>query len=199
MSNLYPIRNKLRYAEIERAVFPSRSEVPNHTPDGLVVMADGAGWDPTAHGAGLVSYNESAAMWTSLGGNLFNVEKTLTSAELLALNTTPVTLVPAVENYAWIPVEIQLFLDYLSSAYAGIDAAEDLVLRYTNGSGSIVATVETTGFLDAAGSRRRHLINTAGLVTPLSAPLVFHMTTGNITTGNSPLYTRTLLRLVKLL
>lgn len=194
---LFPRRTKLGYVEIERAVFPERAEVPNHLPDGLVVMADGNAWDPALSGPGLVAYNEAAARFSPLG-ELFRVGLTLTSAQMLALFATPRTLAPAVAGYAWIPLETEAFLDYNSAAYAGIAANEDIVLRYTNAAGGILTTIETTGFLDQTSDQRRYVVN-SGTVTPLAnAAVVAHMTTGEITTGNSPVTIRSLMRLVKL-
>jgi hypothetical protein len=125
---------------------------------------------------------------------------TVTSAELLALFTTPKAIVPApAAGYAVIPVDARLFLDYNSAAYDGIAANEDLVLRYTDASGNIAATIEATGFLDASADAHRHAIFSGLIVPTAAAALVLHMTTGNIATGNSPLRIRVRYRTVPLL
>lgn len=123
----------------------------------------------------------------------------VTAAEMLALNATPKTLVAAPgAGRVLVPVGALFFLDYNSAAYAGIATGEDMAIRYTNGSGAVAATVETTGFLDQTADQLRWLnagatpAATAGGLTPVAnAALVLHMTTGEITTGDSPLFVRT--------
>jgi hypothetical protein len=113
---------------------------------------------------------------------------TITTAQLLALNTTPISIVPApASGYAIVPVSAVLFLDYAGVAYDGIAGGEDLVFRYTDGSGAIAATIEATGFLDASADAHR-VVAFASLAVPTpAAALVLHMTSGNIATGTSPL------------
>jgi predicted RecA/RadA family phage recombinase len=125
---------------------------------------------------------------------------TVSSAELLALNAAPKTLIAAPgAGKAIVPVSAQLFLDYNSAAYAGIAAGEDLAFRYTDGSGNQCGSVEATGFLDAtADAHRSHLFN--GTISPTAnAALVLHMLTGEIITGDSPLKVQVRYRVVDLL
>lgn len=113
---------------------------------------------------------------------------TITSAQLLALFGTPQTLVAAPgAGIAIVPISARLFLDFNTTAYDGIAAGEDLVLRYTDASGAIAQTIEATGFLDAAADAHRIAINSGLFVPTANAALVLHMATGNIATGNSPL------------
>jgi cytosine/adenosine deaminase-related metal-dependent hydrolase len=116
------------------------------------------------------------------------------------LNTTPKALVAAPgAGVAVCPVSVTAFLDFNSAAYDGIAAGEDLVLRYTDGSGGIAHTIEATGFLDAVADAHR-ISNVSGLYVPTAnAALVLHMATGNIATGDSPLKIRVRYRLVTLL
>jgi len=124
---------------------------------------------------------------------------TITSAQMLALSATPRTLVAAPgAGRVLIFKGAQLFYDYNSAAYAGIATGEDLAFRYTDGSGAIAATLETTGFLDATADARRWVpegaspaATAAGVAIVANAPLVLHMTAGEITTGDSPLLVRT--------
>lgn len=113
------------------------------------------------------------------------------SAQLLALNATPKTLLAAPgAGKAIIPVFAELFLDYGSAAYAGIAAGEDLNFCYTNGSGAIIGTVEATGFLDQTSDQHR-FIQFSGTVTPVAnAAIVLHMASGEVITGDSPLDVR---------
>jgi hypothetical protein len=124
---------------------------------------------------------------------------TVSSAELLALNATPQILVPAAgDGKALILVGAELWLDYNSVAYSGIAAGEDLTIRYTDGSGAVLATIETTGFLDATTDAWRY-VTPAGVIAPANnAPLVLHLSSGEIATGNSPLNLRLLYREITL-
>lgn len=122
---------------------------------------------------------------------------TVSSAELLALNATPKTLIAAPgSGKALILVAAEFWLDYESAAYAGIASGEDLTLRYTDGSGALLATVETTGFLDATADAFRYVAptTTAAYAPVAAAPLVLHLSTGEIATGDSPLKLRLLYR-----
>lgn len=117
---------------------------------------------------------------------------TVTSAQLLALNATPQTIVAAQgENLAVVPTRYTI-RHAGGTAYGGIAAGEDLVLKYTNGSGAQCSSViETTGFLDQTTAQIRTANapastgSTAGDVAPVAnAPVVLHMLSGEITTGN---------------
>ncbi len=124
---------------------------------------------------------------------------TVTTGQVLALNATPISLVAAPgAGKAIIVEDIQLMLDYNSAAYAGIAAGEDLEVRYTDGSGLLVATIEATGFLDATADEYRHVrpVTTAAMEPVTNAALVIRMATGEIITGNSPLKVRVRYRTV---
>lgn len=126
---------------------------------------------------------------------------TITTGQLLALNATPKSLIAAPgAGMAIILVDAQLMLDYNSAAYAGIAAGEDLEIRYTNGSGQLVATIETTGFLDASADAYRHVYPaSSAAITPVSnAALIMCLASGEIITGNSPLLVRVRYRTVAL-
>lgn len=126
------------------------------------------------------------------------VVKTITSAQLLALNATPVELVPApAAGFAHVVKRVTVHKP-AGTAYAGIAAGEDLVVKYTDGSGAQASgVVETTGFLDQTTAETRVVgfpgstTTTAGDVEPVSAAaLVLHLLTAEIITGDSPLYVR---------
>ena len=117
------------------------------------------------------------------------VRTTITSAQLLALNATPITVVPAPgAGLAVVPDEISLFLDFNTAAYAGIAAGEDLSLKYTGAAGEEQLQVESTGFLDAVADAYRNKKSETTLKTPVAnAVLALHLLVGEITTGDSPL------------
>ena len=109
---------------------------------------------------------------------------TVSSAEILALNTTPKTLVAA--PAAGSVHEFQgavLVLDHGGSDYA---TNGDLVVRYTNGAGTIVSTtVAAASFLQQTGDTIYTLkpIATDHAMTSAAA-LVLHCLTGDPTAGN---------------
>jgi hypothetical protein len=123
---------------------------------------------------------------------------TVSSAQLLALNATPKTLVAAPgAGFAIIPKRVLIYKP-AGTAYAGVAAGEDLVLKYTDGSGAQCSSViETTGFLDQATAQTRvahapgSMTTVAGDYTPVAnAALVLHLLSGEIITGTSPLYVK---------
>lgn len=125
--------------------------------------------------------------------NLYKAK--ITSAQLLALNATPQTIVPApIAGYANLVNRIAIY-KAAGVAYAGIAAGEDLVAKYTDGSGAQVSSViETTGFLDQATAQTRYAgppgstSTTAADVKPVAAAaIVLHLLSGEITTGNQDL------------
>lgn len=112
-------------------------------------------------------------------------EVSLTPAQVLALNATPIQVIAAPGNGAlFIDIKAWHLSKGAGTAYAGIDAAEDMVLRYTDASGAIAATAEMTGFADQATSVCcKGAINAC--FPAVNAAVVVHMLNGEITTGNS--------------
>ena len=124
---------------------------------------------------------------------------TITTAQVKLLNTTPITLVATPgAGKALMLLDAVLFLDYATTAYDGIASGEDLNIRYTDGSGALLATVETDPFLAATADATRYVLpTTTAAVTPVAdAPLVLYMATGNIATGDSPLKVRVRYRII---
>lgn len=136
-------------------------------------------------------------------GGLDFVDVVVSSAQILALNATPVTLVATPgAGKALLFEGATLFLDYNSAAYAGIAAGEDLSIKYTDGSGTAVGGCEATGFMDATADATRYVqayraASGVSDITPTAnAPLVLNMLTGEIITGNSPLKCRVFYRVL---
>lgn len=110
---------------------------------------------------------------------------TLSSAQVLALNATPVSVIAA-PGAGYVNIIDKVTASKAAgTAYADIAAGEDIALRYTNGSGSIAATLEATGFLDSTSATISHATGAACLPVA-NAAIVAHMTSGEVTTGNSP-------------
>ena len=75
---------------------------------------------------------------------------TLTNAQMLALRATPIEIVPAVGAGKTIElVAVSAFFNRGAAAYT--ETADNIALRMNNGTGSVLATLEATGFVDAAG------------------------------------------------
>ena len=144
---------------------------------------------PATWGAGLFAPLYAAPLKTAT--------VTVSSAELLALNASPKTLIAApAAGKALILVAAELWLDFATTKYDGIAAGEYLTIRYTDGSGALLATIETDPFLAAEADAFRYVEpTTTAAITPVAeAPLVLHLSTGEIATGDSPLKLRLLYR-----
>lgn len=120
--------------------------------------------------------------------------KLVTSAQLLALFATPQTIVAAQgAGVAVIPHRVAIHKP-AGTAYAGIAAGEDLVLKYTNAAGAECSMqIETTGFLDQTTVQTRVAYVPAAAFAPVAnAAVVLHLLVGEITTGDSPLHVEVL-------
>lgn len=153
-----------------------------------------AGLAPASQGGGLVIKRGSNSQDTI--GCYKTV--TVTSAQVLALFATPVSIIAAPgAGFATVVHRVAIHKP-AGTAYAGIAAGEDLVLKYTNASGSQVSgVIETTGFLDstsaltAVAGMPGSTGSTAGsYLLTANAAVVLHLLVGEITTGDSPLYVR---------
>lgn len=108
----------------------------------------------------------------------------LTSAQVLALNTTPIELVPAPWAWKYINVlSVVGTVDYNSAAYA---TNVTLEFRYTNGSWTKV-TADIAALIDATADKAVSVKGIeAATVLTANAPVVVRTATGNPATGNSP-------------
>ena len=127
----------------------------------------------------------------------------VTSAQILALNATPIELVRAPGSGQFLVFDGCVMRKDAGTAYAGVAGGEDLVIRYADDSGHQVGRCETTGFLDAAGGQNRWVnpysaSSAASQFTPeINQPLVLHLLSGEITTGNTDLDIEIYYRVVK--
>lgn len=154
--------------------------------------------------AGIVVQVDSDGVWVDVGRlpypaehDSYLAEVTITTAQLLALNATPVELVAAPGAGKANVLEEATFYKAAGTAYDGIASGEDLSVKYTNGSGAEVAQVETTGFLDQATAQVRHAKAAVAAVAPVAnAALVAHLLVGEIATGDSDLKVRVRYRII---
>jgi len=123
---------------------------------------------------------------------------TITSTQVLALNATPQTVIAAPGAGLAILPRLVVIYKIAATAYAGIAAGENLVLKFTDASGAQCSSViNSTGFLDQATAQIRYAGppgstgTTVGDVTPVAnSPVVLHLLVGEITTGTAPLRMR---------
>lgn len=126
----------------------------------------------------------------------------LTAAQVLALNATPITLVAAPGAGKALEFVAGSLTKAAGTAYAGVAAGEDLSVKYTDASGLAVGGCEVTGFLDQTTAQVRLIkayvaaSGVSDIVPVANSPLVIHMLTGEIITGDSPVYVTVLYRVV---
>lgn len=120
---------------------------------------------------------------------------TLTSAQILALNTTPITLVAAPGAGYYVSVsEVLAYLTFNTTAYTGTNAAN---ITYTNGSGAAATGTLASSFLDSSSSAAVKAVGVA--VTPVAnAPIVISVGTANPAAGDSTITVDIAYRIVKL-
>jgi hypothetical protein len=102
----------------------------------------------------------AAAAFTAdvLGEEVLRIANVVvSSAELLALNATPKTIVAAPGANKAVIFEGAVLYKPAGTAYGGIAVGEDLAFAYTNTAGLDVGVSETTGFLDQATAQTRYV------------------------------------------
>lgn len=116
---------------------------------------------------------------------------TLTSAQILALHTTPIVLVPIVGNnssnvginYVYIVEGITARIYYAGTAYTG---ANNLEFRYTDASGAKVTADLPNTFINSSANTFAHVAGITTAFTPVfNSPIVVSVPTANPATGNS--------------
>ena len=114
---------------------------------------------------------------------------TLSTTQILALFATPIEVLPAPGAAKMNVIERMVaMIEFNANAYAGIAANEDLVLRYTNASGDIIGTVETTGFLDAPADAWGVMSHGTDVAPLANAAIVAHIANAEVITGDSPVH-----------
>lgn len=118
---------------------------------------------------------------------------TLSSAQILALNSTPITLIAAPGTGKLLLVsKVVGFNDFQTTAYAG--SSEVLSIKYTNGSGASICAFSEVAFCEAAADAWE--IPACGLVVPVVNALVCASANAAFTTGDGIVYLRLYYRIV---
>lgn len=128
---------------------------------------------------------------------LYSADVILSTAELLALFTTPKSLVAAQGAGTVVEfVSALLAYDYNSTVYT-INGSTNLQIKYTDGSGAEASSTRaTTGFIDQGTDQLSLLEKIGGTVVPVvNAALVLTCATANPTLGNSPINIRVTYRI----
>lgn len=119
---------------------------------------------------------------------------TLTSAQILALFSTPITLIPAPGANKYISIdEILAKNTFNSVAYTGANALE---VRYTDGSGQKLTGDLASAFIDAAATRVDKAVGAATAVAVANAAVVAAVPTANPAAGNGTITLDILYRVV---
>lgn len=120
----------------------------------------------------------------------------LTSAQILASNTTPITLVPAPGAGKYISVdEVVAKMTFGSVQYTGANAVE---VRYTDGSGVKVTGDLAAAWLNSASTRVDKAIGAAVAVAVANAAIVVAVPSANPGAGDGTVTLDILYRVVSL-
>jgi uncharacterized membrane protein (Fun14 family) len=122
----------------------------------------------------------------------FSHEVSLTAAEILALNGTAKTLVPAPGAGKILEfISAQMSYRYGTVVYT-IGGATNLQVQYTNIAGLVLSTTQAvTGMLDQNTNQVRTLSKLATSITPIvNAALVLFLDGANVTLGDGLMFVR---------
>lgn len=164
------------------------------TVDSITLATDGAGTAEVALPAGSIDSTEildaTIASADIAQGVIQYAVVEVSSAEILALFTTPKELVAAPGANKSIEF-ISAFIAYDKGATTyTINGSGDMQVKYTNGSGAAASSTRaTTGFIDQAGDQVSQLEKVGGTVVPVvNAAIVLALATANPTLGDGTLH-----------
>lgn len=110
---------------------------------------------------------------------------TLTSTQVLALFTTPITIVSSIKGALILVTSIDVFIKFNTIAYTG---ANNLEFRYKDASGAKVTADIANTFINSASTAYAHVAGVTTALTPvINTPIVVTVPTANPATGNSPM------------
>lgn len=135
------------------------------------------------------------------GGETYK-DVVVTSAQILALFTTPVAILAAPRAGYVHLVRDAAFHKPAGTAYT-IGSAGAISLRYTDASGLEIAQIAATGFMDQSTAQTRYAktynaaSGASSVAVVTAAAVVIHQATANMTAGTSPLRVRVWYRTIK--
>lgn len=145
---------------------------------------------------GAIVLNKPNGAQEVIGGSL---STTISSAQLLALFTTGIVIVPAAPA-GYVNILERIAVRKLAGTAYTIGSATGIVAKYTSNAGQqISSSITPTGFLDQATEQARHAwsIGSTGataadqnLTAGAANPIVLSMLGANVTGGNSALWVR---------
>jgi hypothetical protein len=144
--------------------------------------------DVTIDNTGVTAIGANKVVSSMLAKNLIQTTTvTVTTGQILALNTTPITLVAAPgTGLVLLPIAVYATITYGAAAYS--TNAAGFTVRYTNGSGASTAMTLTQAFLQSSANAIQHVAAGTTAITPVAnAPLVIYADNANPTTGDSNL------------
>jgi hypothetical protein len=146
--------------------------------------------------SGGIGSDDMRTLVTDLKDSVFNAttntgvirlaERRITTAEILALNSTPITLVSALENICIVPLAATIHLDYGTAAYA-----TNTTLRFFIGTRQVLNDNST--LLTAVADRFCIITPNDIELTPANfsyEPLKLTVLTGDPTAGDGEIYVR---------
>lgn len=121
-----------------------------------------------------------------------SAEVSITSAQVLALATTPITLVAAPGAGKVLQfLGATLILDYGTATYT--ESSDNLTINYTDESGLTVSEViECTGFIDATTDKMITAVPVKDIILVANAALVLSNENDNFAVGDGVLRVKTL-------
>lgn len=180
----YPTR---RLRDRERKVVEVSEQFAASTPSDWSV-------EPTTIGGALDALADGAVATAEASG-------TITTAEILALNGTPITLIAAPGAGKVVVVEeIELFLDYNSAGYVA-GAGEDFTIQYSGGLD--IATWDNDSDAILVGTADERRLNKPDAVLALedcdNEAVEAFIASGEVATGDSPMLWRIKYRIVTMI
>lgn len=143
---------------------------------------------------GLEIYTGSA--WETIDFSpVQEARQTLSSAQILALNTTAPQVIPGHGSNSIIEIVGGTLIYVAGATPYTIGAGDDLILRYTDRNGVIASEdIETTGFISSASNQFIKIMPLKNVLMTLNAPIVIHCRTADPTAGNGTMQIRLLYR-----
>jgi hypothetical protein len=167
-------------SKIATGTLPSAMKIADANVDSAAAIA----LSKLATGAIPTAWTVAAANMPATLGTYVDVP--ITNAACKTLYSVRATLLAApASGFAHVLDAVSIRYTYATAAFT-IGTAGNLEVRYTNGSGTVLATVASAGFLDQAASAARAVGGIMTIITPTAAAaLVLSTATADMTDGGT--------------